>query len=130
MSIGWLTSFACSCPLIEGDRTFNLVYGCLTSATCLALAVPLLWWLHPEHRVRLFSRRVDPHQHLQYAYGLACMSMAVTDFICRAIAHPFLPFVHSAYLLTTLLLAFGLGPRVAWLALQRFRAEVVERRAA
>lgn len=131
MSLDWLISFLRSCPLIEGDRTFNLIYGSLTGLTCLALALPTLWWRYSDaHRVWLFSRSVDPHQRLQYAYGLCLMTMAFTDFGCRAIAHPFLPFVHPAYLVTTVLFALGLGPRIAWLAAQRPRAEVAERKAA
>jgi hypothetical protein len=58
------------------------------------------------------------------------MTMAFTDFGCRAIAHPFLPFVHPAYLVTTILFAAGLGLRVAWLTLRRPQAEVAERKAA
>jgi hypothetical protein len=48
------------------------------------------------------------------------MTMAWTDFGCRAIAHPFLPFVF----------ALGLGPTVVRRALLRPRAEVGVRKAA
>jgi hypothetical protein len=113
--------FLRSCPFIEGDRTFSLIYGSVTGLTRLVLAVPILWWRFSDaHRTWLFSKRIDPRQHLQYAYGSCCMTMAWTDFGCRAIAHPFLPFVF----------ALGLGPTVVRRALLRPRAEVGVRKAA
>jgi hypothetical protein len=49
------------------------------------------------------------------------MSMAFTDALCRAIPHGHLPWVHPAFFVTTLLIVFGLGPRVAYVALTRSR---------
>jgi protein SCO1/2 len=103
------------CSWIEGGRTFNLVFGAVTAAVCLAIAIPILWWMLPKHRVWLFSPAVDRKQWIQLGYGVFCMAMAFTDALCRFIPHGPLPWVHPALFLTTLLIAFGLGPRVIFL---------------
>lgn len=109
------------CDWIEGTRTFNVIFGGVTSALCLSVAVPTLWWVLPSHRVRLFPLDVDPNQGIQLAYGLFCMSMAFTDALCRFIPHAPLPWVHPAFFITTLIIVAGLGPRVAYVAAQRRR---------
>jgi hypothetical protein len=45
------------------------------------------------------------------------MAMAGTNIGCRFIPHGELPYVHPAFLLITLALVAGLGPRVVVLAL-------------
>jgi hypothetical protein len=97
---------------LEGDRTFNLVYGLSTGALCLALAIPILYWVLPGHKRSFFGPRIDPEYRLQLSYGIFCMAMAFTDIGCRAIPHGPLAFVHPAFFLLTLALVVGLAPRV------------------
>jgi hypothetical protein len=104
---------------LEGDRTFSLAYGFLTGGLCLALAIPILWWVLPGSRRSFFGTYVDPAARLQLAYGILCMAMAFTDVGCRAIPHGPLPFVHPAFFLMTVVLVAALGPRV--LAVARAR---------
>lgn len=106
MSFGWL----------EGSPAFDVLFGTLTGAACLALAIPILWWVLPKSRRRLFSERIDPHQYLQLAYGIFCMSMAFTDMLCRFIPHRPLGWVHPSFFLTTVALVAFLGPQLAVVA--------------
>jgi hypothetical protein len=101
---------------LEGDRTFGLIYGLTTGGLCLALAVPLLYWVLPGHERSFFGRRIDPANRLQLAYGIFCMAMAFTDIGCRAIPHGTLAFVHPAFFLMTLALVVTLAPRIVTLA--------------
>jgi hypothetical protein len=108
---------------LEGDHTFSLVYGFVTGGLCLALAVPLLYWVLPGHERSFFGTRIDPHQRLQVAYGVFCMAMAFTDVGCRTIPHGTLAFVHPAFFLATMVLVAGLGPRIiAMVAALRLRS--------
>lgn len=104
---------------MEGTRGFDLGWGLVTGAICLALAVPMLWWWLPEHRRAFFGTAIDPRFRLQLAYGLFCMAMAGTNVGCRVIPHADLPYVHPAFFLITVALVAGLAPRVAALALHR-----------
>lgn len=97
---------------IEGSRSFDLVWGLVSGALCVALAVPILRWSLPAHRRSFFGAAVDPAYRLQLAYGLFCMAMAGTNIGCRAIPHDDLPFVHPTFFLITVALVVGLGPRV------------------
>ena len=97
---------------LEGDRTFSLVYGFTTGSLCLALAVPLLWWVLPTHKRSFFGARIDPEYRLQLGYGIFCMAMAFTDIGCRAIPHGPLEAVHPTFFVLTLLLVVTLGPRL------------------
>ncbi len=101
---------------LEGDRTFSLVYGLATGGLCLALAIPLLYWVLPGHHRSFFGSRIDPNYRLQLAYGIFCMSMAFTDVGCRTIPHGPLAYVHPAFFLLTLLLAVTIGPRIVAVA--------------
>jgi hypothetical protein len=107
------------CGWIEGSRAFKILFGATTAGVCLLVAVPILWWVLPLHRRWLFLPGVDRHQRIQLAYGLFCMSMAFTDALCRFIPHKPLEWVHPAFFYTTVLIALGIGPRVAYLLLQR-----------
>jgi hypothetical protein len=109
------------CDWIEGSRAFNIAFGTTTSLLCLAVAVPILWWVLPKHRVWLFSPELDGDQRIQLAYGVFCMSMAFTDALCRYIPHQPLPWVHPAFFFTTVLIVAGIGPRVAYLIYTRRR---------
>jgi hypothetical protein len=104
---------------LEGDRTFGLAYGLVTGGLCLALAVPLLYWVLPAHRRSFFGARIDPAYRLQLAYGIFCMAMAFTDIGCRAIPHGPLMFVHPAFFLITVTLVAAIAPRIAALARAR-----------
>jgi hypothetical protein len=64
------------CSWIEGTRFFNVVVGAVTAAVCFSVAIPMLWWVLPKHRVWFFAPAVDRHQRVQLAYGIFCMSMA------------------------------------------------------
>jgi FtsH-binding integral membrane protein len=97
---------------LEGNRTFELIYGFTTGGLCLALAIPLLYWVLPQHRRSFFGERIDPNYVLQLAYGIFCMAMAFTDIGCRAIPHGELAFVHPTFFFMTLLLAVTIGPRL------------------
>jgi hypothetical protein len=101
---------------LEGDRTFGLIYGLTTGGLCLALAIPLLYWVLPGHKRSFFGPRIDPDYRLQLAYGIFCMAMAFTDIGCRAIPHGQLAFVHPTFFLMTVALVVGLAPRIAALA--------------
>jgi hypothetical protein len=102
---------------LEGDRTFSIVYGLVTGGLCLALAIPLLYWVLPGHRRSFFGPVLDPSYHLQLAYGIFCMAMAFTDIGCRTIPHGSLAFVHPTFFLMTLVLVATIGPRL--FAMQR-----------
>jgi hypothetical protein len=106
---------------MEGSRAFDVTWGLVTAAICLALAVPMLWWWLPEHRRSFFGTAVDPQYRLQLAYGLFCMAMVGTNVGCRAIPHDDLPFVHPAFFLITVALVAGLAPRALAMALDRRR---------
>jgi hypothetical protein len=101
---------------LEGDQTFNVIYGLVTGGLCLALAVPLLYWVLPGHERTFFGTRIDPARRLQLGYGIFCMAMAFTDVGCRAIPHGPLAFVHPTFFLTTLALVVTLGPRIVAVA--------------
>ncbi len=101
---------------LEGDRTFSLAYGLTTGAFCLALAIPLLYWVLPGHERSFFGQRIDPQQRLQLAYGIFCMAMAFTDIGCRAIPHGTLALVHPTFFLITIALVITLAPRILTLA--------------
>ena len=101
---------------LEGDRTFSLLYGFATGGVCLALAIPLLWWVLPGHKRSFFGSRIDPEFRLQLFYGIFTMAMAFTDIGCRAIPHGPLMFVHPAFFLMTLLLVATLAPRLLMVA--------------
>lgn len=104
---------------LEGDRTFSLAYGLATGALCLALAVPLLYWVLPGRERSFFGARIDPNQRLQLGYGIFCMAMAFTDVGCRAIPHGDLAYVHPTFFLMTLALVLGLAPRTVQLLARR-----------
>lgn len=101
---------------LEGDRAFGLAYGFVTGGLCLALAIPLLYWLLPGRERSFFGPRIDPHRRLQTAYGVFCLAMAFTDVGCRAIPHGELAYVHPAFFVLTVALVVGLGPRLLHLA--------------
>jgi len=101
---------------LEGDRTFSLIYGFVTGGLCLAVAIPILWWVLPASRRSFFGLRIDPQSRLQVAYGVLCMAMAFTDLGCRAIPHGQLLFVHPAFFFMTLVLVVTLAPRIAVVA--------------
>ena len=98
---------------MEGSRAFDVTWGLVAAALCLALAVPMLWWWLPEHRRSFFGRAIDPRFRLQLAYGLFCMAMAGTNIGCRAIPHDDLPLVHATFFLITVTLVVALVPRIA-----------------
>jgi hypothetical protein len=106
------------CSWIEGDRAFCIAFGSVTAASCLVLAVPLLWWILPGRRTWFFTPQSDPQQHLQLGYGIFCMAMAFTDALCRFIPHAHLAWVHPAFFFTTVGLVIALGPRLLFVALR------------
>jgi hypothetical protein len=97
---------------LEGDRTFSLAYGFTTGGLCLALAIPLLWWVLPGHKRSFFGSRIDPAFRLQLFYGIFCMALAFTDVGCRAIPHGPLMYVHPTFFFLTLALVVTIGPRL------------------
>jgi hypothetical protein len=109
------------CGWIEGTRTFNIMFGALTSAVCFSIAVPTLWWVLPRYAKWIFPPELDRNRYIQLAYGIFCMAMAFTDALCRFIPHAILPWVHPAFFVTTVIIAIGLGPRVAYLVVRDWR---------
>ncbi len=101
---------------LEGDRVFSLIYGFTTGGLCLAIAIPILWWVLPGHKRSFFGPQIDPEYRLQLFYGIFCMAMAFTDIGCRAIPHGPLMYVHPAFFIITLLLVAALAPRVVRVA--------------
>ena len=108
---------------LEGDRTYDIIYGAITGGLCFALAVPLLYWVLPGHRQSFFGPRIDPAQRLQLAYAIFCMAMGFTDVGCRTIPHGDLPWVHPTFFLMTLALAVTLGPRIVALGIKLRRGQ-------
>jgi hypothetical protein len=104
---------------LEGSRTFSIVFGAVTSVACLSLAVPILFWCLPRSRTWLFTKESDPHQYVQIAFGVASISMAFADALCRFIPHQKLGIVHPAFFLTTLALVALVGPRTLALGLAK-----------
>jgi len=104
---------------LEGDRTYDIIYGLVTGGACIALAIPILIWVLPGRERSLFGRSIDPAQRLQLAYGIFCMAMGFTDIGCRAIPHGDLPLVHPTFFFMTVALLLALGPRVLALARQK-----------
>ncbi|HEV2739347.1 MAG TPA: hypothetical protein VGU66_12260 [Candidatus Elarobacter sp.] len=113
---------------MEGSRAFDVTWGLVTAAACLALAVPMLWWWLPEHRRAFFGRAIDPNFRLQLAYGLFCMAMAGTNVGCRAIPHDDLPFVHPVFFFITVALVVAFAPRVIAMALRLGSGSSLHRR--
>jgi hypothetical protein len=104
---------------IEGSRAFDVTWGLVAGAICLALAVPMLWWWLPAHRRSFFGAAIDPTYRLQLAYGLFCMAMAGTNVGCRSIPHDDLSLVHPAFFLITVGLVVAFAPRTVVMALRR-----------
>lgn len=100
---------------MEGSRSFDLAWGLVTGALCLAVAIPILAWTLPGQRRSFFGAAIDPRQRLQLCYGIFCMAMAATNIGCRAIPHDDLGIVHPVFFLITLIIIVGLGPRIVWL---------------
>ena len=98
---------------IDASRGFSIVFGTITAGLCLAIAIPMLWWTLPAHRVRVFNPRTDDKLYFQAGYGIAAMAMGWANALCRYIPHARLGLVHPAFFVTTLLLVGFLGPRVA-----------------
>ena len=113
--------------VFEGSRAYNIIFGALTAGACLALAVPLLLWVLPGRQRWVFARSSDPRQFLQIGYGVACMSMAFADALCRFIPHRPLGMVHPVFFITTVALAVLIAPRL--LALRKRNAPVRVREA-
>jgi hypothetical protein len=97
---------------LEGGHTFGLIYGLISGGLCLAVAIPLLYWVLPGRQRSFFGPRIDPRYRLQLAYGIFCMSMAFTDIGCRTIPHGELAYVHPTFFLMTIALLVALAPRV------------------
>jgi hypothetical protein len=108
--------------LIEGSRQFEIWFGIVTGTTCFLLGLPLVVWWVPRYRRSFFGTRIDPTYALQLVYGAFCFAMFGTNVICRAVPHDDLAYVHPTYFAITLLLVFGLGPRVVYLLVKRPRA--------
>ncbi len=105
--------------MLEGSRTFDILFGIISGGACFLVGFPLLWWSLKRSRVAFFGRSIDPSGRLQLAYGFFGMGMFGTDIGCRWIDHGTLEFVHPAFALITLLYVAAIGPRVLRLALAR-----------
>jgi hypothetical protein len=115
------TTVLVNCAWMEGTRSFDIAFGAITSLACLSIAVPTLWWVLPNYAVWLFSPAIDRNRYLQLAYGIFAMAMAFTDALCRFIPHPLFAWVHPAFFATTVIIALGMGPRVAYLVVREVR---------
>jgi hypothetical protein len=115
------TTVLVHCAWMEGTRNFDIAFGAITSLVCLSIAVPILWWVLPNYAVWLFTPAIDRNRYLQLAYGIFAMAMAFTDALCRFIPHALFAWVHPAFFATTVIIAVGLGPRVAYLVVREMR---------
>ncbi len=104
----WFWSF----DWLEGSRAFSIAFGTLTSAACLSLALPILYWCLPASRKWIFGARDGRSLALQVGYGVLSISMGFADALCRYIPHRRLGNVHEVFFLTTISLIVILGPRV------------------
>jgi hypothetical protein len=55
--------------LDRGQPEFNVIFGVATAVVCFSVAIPVLWWVLPKHKLWLFSRDVDRYRRIQLAYG-------------------------------------------------------------
>ena len=107
--------------MLEGSRTFDILFGLVTGGACFLVASPLLWWSLGKYRVSYFGTRIDPYGRLQLAYGFFGMAQFGADIGCRFIDHGTLPFVHPTFALLTLIYVFAVGPRALLLLVAQQR---------
>jgi hypothetical protein len=108
--------------MLEGSRTFDVVWGSVTGSICFALgAWVLVSWLRERGtgRPSIFGAGTDPERRLYFAWGLFAMMMGGTNFGCRFIDHRYLEGVHEGFFGLTILVVAVLLPRMTWLAFAR-----------
>jgi hypothetical protein len=108
--------------MLEGSRTFDIIWGTATAAACLVpAAIVLTRWLW-RGLPSVFGRAIDPRRMLEAAWGVFGMFMGSTNIGCRFARHGHLPGVHEAFGLITLTYLVVLGPPVARLVASWLRA--------
>ena len=92
--------------MLEGSRTFDIVWGSVTATICFALGAWVLFaWLRERGSglPSMFGAAVDPQRKLMFAWGRFAMIMGGTNFGCRYIDHAYLEGVHEGFFALTLL---------------------------
>lgn len=105
--------------MLEGTRSFDIIWGSVTATICLALGAWVLFsWLRERGTgaPSIFGAAVDPTRRLQFAWGIFTMMMGGTNFGCRYIDHAYLDGVHEGFFALTLLVVAVLLPRMVWFA--------------
>jgi len=111
--------------MLEGSRTFDIMWGTCTGTLCLAIALPILLAYVWRPQWSLFGPQIDPHRRLQFFYGLVTIGMGFTNYLCRFIDHNYLVGVHEGFAAITLVLVVLLTPRVVRLVAAEFRTRLV-----
>jgi hypothetical protein len=99
--------------MLEGSRTFDIIWGTVAGGLCFTLGLMTLAWLVKAHRTgtaSLFGSALDPHRRLNFGWGLFAMFMGGTNVGCRYVEHDYLPGVHEGFFVLTLLLVVVLAP--------------------
>jgi hypothetical protein len=118
------TFFGNDPDMLEGSRSFDIIWGSVTATICFALgAWVLASWLRERSTggPSIFGRAVDPSRGLQLAWAIFTMMMGGTNFGCRYIDHRYLEGVHEGFFALTLLVVGMLLPRMVWLAAAKRR---------
>jgi hypothetical protein len=114
--------------MLEGSRSFDIIWGSVTGTLCFALgAWVLVTWLRDRGtgRASSFGAAIDPERKLMFAWGIFAMMMGGTNFGCRYIDHRYLDGVHEGFFgLTLLVFAVVVPPMVLLASARRAQAPV------
>ncbi len=108
--------------MLEGSRSFDIIWGSVTGTLCLSLGAWVLFsWLRERGKgtPSIFGAAIDPGRQLQFAWGIFAMMMGGTNFGCRFIDHRYLEGVHEGFFGLTLLVFAVLLPRMLWFVVKR-----------
>ncbi len=98
------------------NRLFDMALSAAVGILCLLIGVTILRWASPKHAVWFFTPRVDPDRHIQRAYGILCVALALLKLFGRNLPLGPLDLVRPAFFFTTAFLVVALGLRVLYLA--------------
>jgi hypothetical protein len=86
--------------MLDGSRTFEIVWGAVTGSICFALGtIVIVRWLSARRlgSASMFGAAIDPKRRLHLAYGIFAMAMGGTNYGCRFIDHRYLEGVHEGF---------------------------------
>jgi hypothetical protein len=101
--------------MLDGSRTFEIVWGAVAGTICFALgAIVIARWLSARRTgaPSIFGGAVDPHRRLHLAYGIFAMAMGGTNYGCRFIDHRYLEGVHEGFAAISLIVVVLLTSRL------------------